>query len=132
MVAFGDPRSPVEPFEIDCAESGTGRWIDSRTWVYDFTRDAPGGLRCQFRLRPGLETQAGKPISGRRVFHFSTGGPAIQATVPSADSRIEEEQAFVLGLNAPPSEESVLRHVSFAVAGIPERVGVRVIAGEAR
>jgi alpha-2-macroglobulin len=132
MVAFGDPHSPVEPFEIDCAENGTGRWIDSRTWVYDFTRDAPGGLRCQFRLRPGLVTQAGKPIGGRRVFHFSTGGPAIQATVPSADSRIEEEQAFVLGLNAPPTEESVLQHVSFAVAGIPERIGIRLITGEAR
>ena len=132
MVAFGDPRRPVEPFEIDCPENGSGRWIDSRTWVYDFTRDAPGGLHCQFRVRPGLETLAGKPIGGRRVFSFSTGGPAIQSTVPGAESRIQEEQAFVLDLNAPPTEESVLRHVSFAVAGLHERVGVRVISGEAR
>jgi alpha-2-macroglobulin len=132
MVAFGDPRSPVDPFEIECPENGTGRWIDSRTWVYDFTRDLPGGLRCRFRARPGLETQAGKPLGGQRVFSFSTGGPAIQAAVPSDDSRIDEEQAFVLGLNAPPTEESVLRHVSFAVAGIPERIGIRVITGEAR
>jgi uncharacterized protein YfaS (alpha-2-macroglobulin family) len=132
MVAFGDPRSPVDPFEIDCPENGTGRWIDSRTWVYDFARDTPGGLRCHFRVRPGLETQVGKPVSGQRIFHFSTGGPAIQAAVPSADSRIDEEQAFVLGLDAPATEESVLSHVSFAVAGIPERIGIRVVTGEAR
>ena len=28
MVAFGDPRLP-DPFEIDCAEKGSGRWADS-------------------------------------------------------------------------------------------------------
>ena len=55
MVPFGDPRSPVDPFVIDCPEDGTGRWIDSRTWVYDFARDLPGGVRCSFQTptRPG-------------------------------------------------------------------------------
>jgi uncharacterized protein YfaS (alpha-2-macroglobulin family) len=132
MVPFGDPRSRVDPFEIDCPEDGVGRWIDSRTWVYDFVRDLPGGIRCRFQLRPGLATQAGKPVAGPTTFAFTTGGPSIQASIPSKDSTIDEDQAFVLGLDAQPTEASLLQQVSFAVAGLPERIGVRLITGEAR
>jgi alpha-2-macroglobulin len=132
MVPLGDPRSLVDPFEIDCYMEGSGRCIDSRTWVYDFARDIPGGLRCRFQLRTGLATQAGKPVIGQATFAFTTGGPAIQALVPSIDSSIDEDQAFVLELDAQPTEDSVLQHVSFAVAGLPERIGLRLITGEAR
>lgn len=132
MVPFGDPRSTVDPFEIECSEHGISRWIDSRTWVYEFARDLPGGLQCTFRVRPGLATQASKPVTGQNVFTFSTGGPSIQAAIPSKDSKIDEDQAFVLDLDAQPTEASVLQHVSFAVAGIPERIGIRLVTGEAR
>ena len=132
MVPLGDPRSFVDPFEIDCRMEGAGRWIDSRTWVYDFVRDLPGGLRCRFQLRPGLATQASKPLGGQTTFAFTTGGPSIQTLIPSKDSTIDEDQAFVLSLDAKPTEESVLQHVSFAVAGLPERIGLRLITGEAR
>jgi alpha-2-macroglobulin len=132
MVPFGDPRNSVDPFEIDCPEDGAGRWIDSRTWAYDFTRDLPGGVRCAFRLHPDLITQAGKPVTGQMTFTFTTGGPSIQTSVPSADATIDEDQAFVLGLDTQPTEESVLQHASFAVAGLPERIGVRLITGEGR
>jgi hypothetical protein len=35
MVALGDPRLD-DPFAIDCAQPGKGRWADGRNWVYDF------------------------------------------------------------------------------------------------
>jgi hypothetical protein len=130
MVPFGDPRPVRDPFAITCPESGSGRWVDSRTWVYDFTRDLPGGVRCTFRLRPGLTTLTRKPVGGQSEFAFSTGGPAIQSHTPY--ETIEEDQAFVLRLNAEATEESVLTHVWFTIAGIPERVGVQVLTGETR
>jgi alpha-2-macroglobulin len=132
MVPLGDPRSFVDPFEIDCRMEGAGRWIDSRTWVYEFARDLPGGLCCRFQLRAGLATQASKPLGGQTTFAFTTGGPSIQALVPSKNSTIDEDQVFVLALDAQPAEESVLQHVSFAVAGPPERIGLRLIIGEDR
>jgi alpha-2-macroglobulin len=132
MVPVGDPRSFIDPFEISCSEEGVGRWIDSHTWVYDFARDLPGGVRCRFQLQPGLATQAGKPVTGQTTFTFTTGGPSIRTSTPSQNSTIDEDQAFVLGLDAQPTEESVLQHVSFAVAGLPERIGPRLITGEAR
>jgi hypothetical protein len=54
MVSLGAPHSFVDPFEINCGIDGAGQWIDSRTWVYDFARDLPGGLGCRFKLRPGI------------------------------------------------------------------------------
>jgi hypothetical protein len=43
MVPLGDPRS-ADPFDIACPEAGTGRWVDTARWVYDFARDLPGML----------------------------------------------------------------------------------------
>jgi len=132
MVPFGDPRSPIDPFIIDCPEDGVGRWIDSRAWVYNFAHDLPGGVRCGFKLRPGLVTQAGTLVTGQTIFTFTTGGPSILTSIPFQVSTIDEDQAFVLGLDTQPTEESVLQHAAFAVAGLPERIGVRLITGEGR
>ena len=39
MVALGDPRSPADPVHASSArEPGTSRWVDSRTWSYDFAQ----------------------------------------------------------------------------------------------
>ena len=83
MVPLGDPRKVAEPFEIACPEPGTGRWVDSRNWVYDFTRDLPAGVRCTFRIKPGVTTLAQKLIVGQQEFAFSTGGPAIRLAFPT-------------------------------------------------
>ncbi len=36
MVPMGDPQAALDPFEITCPSKGTGRWADSRNWVFDF------------------------------------------------------------------------------------------------
>ena len=38
MVPLGDPRL-TDPFDVVCAEAGTGRWVDTAIWVFDFARD---------------------------------------------------------------------------------------------
>jgi len=79
MVRFGDPRLPA-PFELKCANTtpvtGTGRWVDDKTWVYDFTQDVPAGVRCEFNLKPGLKSIAGEAVTGPAQYKFSTGGPS--------------------------------------------------------
>jgi uncharacterized protein YfaS (alpha-2-macroglobulin family) len=133
MVPFGDPRAVEPPFDITCAEQGTSRWADDRNWLFDFNRDLPAGVRCEFRARTGLCSLAGMEISGQRIFSFSTGGPAITTTRPNEGSeRIEEDQIFILELNGDPTDASVIEHASFAVAGIASRVGVRIVSGADR
>src|SRR5262245_12413821 len=82
MVPLGDPRPAADPFTIDCPERGTGRWVDTNTWAFDFARDLPAGIRCRFTLRPELKSVDGSPVGGERVFAFSTGGPAVLRTWP--------------------------------------------------
>ena len=105
MVRFGDPKAPA-PFDIVCAEAGQGRWIDSRNWVFDFSRDLPPGTRCSFKAKGELRALAGGALSGAATFAFSTGGPAVLSIQPyNGSSAVDEEQVFVLKLNGANSSQ---------------------------
>src|SRR5438093_1169018 len=133
MVPLGDPRPAADVFEIACPEVGTARWVDSRDWAYDFARDLPAGVRCTFRLRAGLVTLGGKPVGGQHEFSFSTGGPAIIASLPYAGAGgIDETQAFLLVLDADAVERTVIDHVRFSVEGVVDPVGVGIVSGAVR
>ncbi len=133
MVPFGDPRATAPPFDIDCTEKGAAHWTDDRNWVYDFDRDLPAGVRCEFRLKPGVKTLSGKDLTGQKVFAFSTDGPAVLSSTPyEGDTTIDSEQIFILELDAEPTTESLLQNVYFVVEGVRDRVGVRIVSGEER
>ena len=72
-----------------------------RNWVYDFDRDLPAGVRCSFTLKTGLTAVDGSRVAGGQRFEFSTGGPAILRSLPYEGARIDENQVFILGLDAP-------------------------------
>ncbi len=131
MVPFGDPRE-LDPFDIDCAEKGKGRWADSRNWVYDFDRDLPAGVRCSFTLKSGITALDGKALEGGQKFSFSTGGPAVLRSLPFEGARIDENQIFVLGLDAPAKSESIADNVYCVAAGVNEKIGVRMVTGDER
>lgn len=121
------------PFDIECPERGSARWIDTARWAFDFAHDLPAGVRCTFRLRDNLRTLAGTPYASRPEFSFDTGGPAIVESMPWQGSEdIDEQQAFVLVLDAEADIASVIAHAGFSIAGIPERVGVNVVSGANR
>ena len=133
MVPFGDPRGLIEPFDIDCSEKGDSRWADGKNWVFDFERDLPAGIRCEFRLKPVLKALSGKEMVGQKVFSFSTGGPSIRASDPHEGSQyLDEEQVFMLTLDAEPIKESVIQNVFFSVEGIQDHIGIRIIEGKDR
>src|SRR5262245_22693634 len=133
MVPFGSPKVTTDIFDIDCPEKGTPRWVDERNWIYDFDRDLPAGVRCEFRVKNSLKTLAGRQITGPQRFSFSTGGPAIVQSNPGEGAEaIDEEQIFILQLDAEAAEDSVLANVSFSVDGLVERVGARIISGRQR
>ncbi|MET0440455.1 MAG: MG2 domain-containing protein, partial [Casimicrobiaceae bacterium] len=131
MVPFGDPRE-VDPFAIDCVEKGTGRWADPRNWVYDFARDLPAGVRCAFTVKTGLTDVDGAVVAGGQRFEFSTGGPAILRSLPYEGSRIDENQVFVLGLDAPAKPETITANARCVAAGVNEEIGVRLVTGDER
>jgi uncharacterized protein YfaS (alpha-2-macroglobulin family) len=137
MVKFGDPRLP-SPFDNACANTtpvaGSGRWVDDKTWVYDFKEDVPAGVRCEFRLKAGVKSLAGAPVTGDTSYRFSTGGPAIVRAYPypGEGNEVEEEQVFVLLLNGAAKPQSVEQHAYCEVSGLGERLPVKVVTGKVR
>jgi uncharacterized protein YfaS (alpha-2-macroglobulin family) len=132
MVALGDPRLP-DPFERNCHALGNGRWADARNWVYDFDQDLPAGIRCAFTVRKDLKALNGAAVEGQLTFEINTGGPAVVGSYPRDGSReIDEEQVFLLKLDAPATVGSVKAHVYCAVEGLGEKIPVEVLTGEDR
>ncbi|MBF0308883.1 MAG: alpha-2-macroglobulin [Magnetococcales bacterium] len=131
MVSFGDPRLP-DPFEITCPAPGKGRWADSRNWVYDFEQDLPAGVKCHFALKSGLHSLAGASVTNEAPFVFSTGGPAVMASFPQERSIIDEEQIFILGLDAPAEKASILANAYCEIPGVGEKVGLDLLEGAER
>jgi alpha-2-macroglobulin len=133
MVPFGDPRANVPPFEMNCGLKGTGRWADTKNWVFDFDSNLPAGILCTFRLRSGIKTLAGKDIKGQMEFTFSTGGPSVIRTNPYQGSNyIDEEQIFILYLDAEADKVSVEKNVFFSVEGTQDYKGIKIIDGKER
>ncbi len=133
IVPFGDPTRAIQPFDISCLASGKGRWADGRHWIYDFDKDLPAGVKCTFSLRPGVTSVSGKPVEGQTSFSFSTGGPSVVSSNPSEGSEsISEDQVFILEVDGEPVEETVLRNAWFTVAGIEEKIDLKIIKGSER
>jgi uncharacterized protein YfaS (alpha-2-macroglobulin family) len=132
MVALGDLRL-ADPFTVSCPAHGKGRWADTRNWVFDFDADLDAGIRCRFTLKQPLSSENGKPVAGRRSFGFETGGPAIVESLPRDGwEEIDEEQVFLLRLDAQASEASVEAHAYCAIDGLSERIPVHVLRGAER
>ena len=90
-------------------------------------------MRCTFTLVPGLKTLKGVAVESHPPFVFDTGGPAVIETRPWMGSTgVDEQQAFILVLDAEPVEQTVLDHAEFAVHGMAQRVGARIMGGADR
>ncbi|MEW9899448.1 MG2 domain-containing protein [Chitinivorax sp. PXF-14] len=129
-VDFGDPRR-ADPFDIQCAEKGKGRWVDAENWVYDFERALPAGTSCRFNLKAGLKAPSGAALTASR-HEFSTGSPAIINNWPNVERRVDEEQAFLLEFDGPVRAGSLTQLAHCDVEGIKERIGVKTMADNER
>ncbi|HEY4317202.1 MAG TPA: MG2 domain-containing protein [Herbaspirillum sp.] len=124
-VQFGDPRAPA-PFDVACGVPGSGRWADAKNWIFDFNQAMPPGINCKFTLKSGFKFPSGATPTGKTVFTFNTGGPAVIRPMPSG-GEIDEQQMFVLTLNGAATEASVRDHVYCEAEGIHERIPAQAV-----
>ena len=127
MVPFGNPRVKTDQFEITCPVEGKARWIDEKTFVYEFPNNLEAGIVCKFLLKSNTKTLAGKEITGNKSFQFSTGGPTALFTNPYEGSTIDEDQIFILKMDAEVKESSLENRLMFEIEGIKERVAATII-----
>ena len=126
MVALGDPRAAA-PFATSCA--GSGRWVDQKSWVYDFAHPLAGGTTCVFEAAKGVRSVGGYALGGQTRFTVDAGGPVARAVLPAAhDDAIEEDQVFLVAAAMPPTRASVAANAYCAVDGIGEKIPVDLLA----
>jgi alpha-2-macroglobulin len=134
MVAFGSPGA-ADPARVQCSDAvageGQGRWIDEKTWAYDFKSDLPPDVQCNVALNDGLKSEAGNAVTGARRYAFSTGGP-FPVSVRPYGGEIEEDQAFVVKLNGPATDASVREHVWCESGGLGNRIPVESVDASTR
>ena len=131
MVRLGDPDVP-DPFAVRCPTPGSGRWVDERTWVYDFEHDVPGAVQCRFRLRRGTRTLDGASLAGERTHTFNTGGPSIRETLPAHYDQVDERQVFLLALDAVADVASIETQAKCHHDGGLRESPVEVVEGDER
>ncbi len=133
-VPFGDPKAPA-PLTLSCSDAqasrGTGRWTSDKEWVFDLANDLPPGVSCTLQVRPGFASPNGAMLAAA-TYRFNTGGPFVQATRPGDWEKVDEEQFFLLQLNGAATPQSVKDHVWCQLAGLGERVPVRLVEGKSR
>jgi hypothetical protein len=83
MVAFGDPKANVDPFDMSCPglESlgvlGRSRWADAKHWVYDFAHELPGGIQCTFKKARQANLYLGSQSTNESVRCFESPGSSF-------------------------------------------------------
>ncbi|WP_404303226.1 MG2 domain-containing protein [Alicycliphilus denitrificans] len=134
-VRLGDPQAGA-PFTVSCSDldaaRGQGRWSGEREWVFEFAQDLPPGVRCTVGVKNGFKSASGAQLTGASSYQFNTGGPFVQSLRPGTWQEIDEEQFFVLQLNGPATQVSLLQHMWCLAEGVGERVPVRLVEGTQR
>ncbi len=126
MIDFGTGRAPT-PFKVDCPSRGDGRWLDSRTFVYDFVGELPGGFRCTFTLVQ-QKNKAGDKIEGPQVFSFDTGGPSLIKSVPDQNYySVTEDQIFLLIFDSSIKPETLQGRLLFQVPQRADAIGYEMV-----
>ena len=151
VVPAGDPFRPA-PFRLECngrAPAGSGRWADTRRWLFDLQEPLPAGQRCTLRADPAWVPQAAPggasvaggsgsagatstALQGPTEFRFSTGAPAVLAVVPYPGTQIDEDQHFLLRLSGAVQPASVAASAWCEIDGIGDRIPVRLVEGPGR
>ena len=139
MVRVGDP-SVRNPFIVssNCKDFGSGRWLDTRTWIYQFNDNLPA-LRCEFRLTPNLKSVQGKPLHAYPLYHFNRlfatvgydttaeRGVRIVDSWPQHNNSVVEDQVFLLKLDKTTAVKSLPGNVWCLTSNLPERLPARFL-----
>lgn len=129
MVRFGE-RSFPSPLNFSCALEGDGRWIDERTWVFDFKKGLEANQACRATVKSGLKSIKGSALEDNKYYTFFSGPPKIVQTWPASYEDVEEDQAFVLEYNS--RLAGIRPTVFFQIEGFPERFPALPVIGKER
>ena len=138
MVRVGD-KNVRNPFFVSesCKNYGSGRWLDTKTWIYHFSSQLPVGVICEFKLVAGLKNVQGKPVSAFPNYRFKVGDVtfgydrSVTQAVRVIDSwprhqgDILDDQVFLIKLDKSTDTRSLPNNVYCLTSDSPEKLFVK-------
>ena len=142
MVRAGD-KNVRNPFVVsnNCKGYGAGRWLDTKTWAYQFN-SIPAGLSCHFTLTEGLKNVQGKPVKAYRYYKFTVGdisfgydnsatqGVRIIDSMPRHENTIADDQVFLIKFDKSVLTPSLPRNVYCLSSDSPEKLYVKFLTAQ--
>jgi uncharacterized protein YfaS (alpha-2-macroglobulin family) len=139
-VTLSTPDAGGDLFAVNCIPKalGHGHWVSTKDWVFDFqtrldANDLPAGTHCAVTLNEKTRARLNLQIKGKTKFDFFADGPNIIRSQPDLNGTVEEQQVFVLTLDAPVDVTSLVKNARFVLS--KERasaIGIRVLTGTER
>jgi uncharacterized protein YfaS (alpha-2-macroglobulin family) len=115
VVALGDTKAAA-PASVQCkgtAKPPVARWLDGRRWVAEFPESLRDGVICTVQPLPTIALD-GTAVSMPASWSFNTGGPNLDNTDPSTQSK---EDATVRFYASAPLDRASLHHLRCTVDG---------------
>ncbi len=97
-----------QPLSITPALPGTGRWIDTRTYVYSPTSSIQPATTYRVSIQPGLQDQTGGTLKDAYTWSFTSIRPAVLGGLPaSGEQDVAPTAAISITFNQPMQLESL-------------------------
>ncbi|NTV36790.1 MAG: hypothetical protein HGA53_07540, partial [Anaerolineaceae bacterium] len=122
VIALGGEPSDAKPaFSISPAVKGTGKWLNTSTYIFYPEKSMDGGKTYQVSLDGDLKSVSGSPLeSGQALgWNFSTAMPALISIEPATDVPLWRDGKVTITFNQPMDQKTVEENVELAPAGGP-------------
>jgi len=121
-VTFNQPVAPVgeidqnppRAFTIEPPAPGSGRWLNSSTYIFQPEPSFGGGVKYSIHVNPDLTSLAGSRLEGddQTSWGFTTAAPAVPRASPEPGSILWLDDSFTLEFNQSMDQGAVEQNFS--------------------
>ncbi len=110
IVPLGESEEALpQAFRIEPEVKGSGRWLNSSTFLFQPETSFGGGVTYTVRVDPNLVSLAGSRLEAGEelVWSFTTEAPKVAWSNPGSGETVTLDTAFTIGFNQPMDRNSV-------------------------
>ncbi len=101
LVPIGEQKDLPHPLTITPHITGTGRWLDTSTYIFSPTVVLTPSMHYHVEVAQGLEDQTGGVLHEGYTWNFTTIMPQIAAVVPEDEQHASPHEPITIYFNQP-------------------------------
>ncbi len=112
-----DPATLPAGFSLDPVIQGSGKWLNTSTYIFYADPALEGGKTYSVNVNPDLKSTDGSPLQESTSWSFSTALPKLLSIEPSTETPWPLDPQVKLTFNQPMDQASVESHFSLTGPG---------------